>query len=597
MATTIHIEDNITVGALAEALRLPVTRLIGELMKNGIMTTINERLDFDTAQIIVGELGLDVELERKVAAGPETAAARREKHPASANATPRPPVVAVMGHVDHGKTSLLDAIRGAQVAKGEAGGITQHISAYQVEHKAPGGGASRMITFLDTPGHEAFAAIREHGAHLTDIVILVVAADDGVKPQTIEAIRYARNAGAKMVVAINKIDKEGANSGLVMGQLAEQGVVPDLKGWNGDVPMVEVSAKTGQNIDTLLDTVLLVADVEELSADATTPARGLIIEAHVENGRGPIAHALIEEGTLKPGQFIVSGATYAKIRNLDDTNGKAVKTAGPSTPVVISGFKTLPEFGDPFTVVKDEKVARAQAQTAAAGRSTAGSRTDMSSSELLRIISRSNQLQELPIIIKTDVQGSLTSVADSLKSVETDEVAVRIVGSGAGVVSENDIHLARSAGAIIYGFNISAAPNIRRLAGRDQVPIRLYNVIYELIDDVKNELSKLLPDEIIEKGMGELEIKGVFKTTRTDVIAGGEVLSGTLKVPAFARITRGKEQIGEAELTGLKRGPNEARDLATGELGGISLRTSGRLELQLGDKITFFTRETVERTL
>jgi len=588
MATTIQIEDTITVGALAEALRLPVTRLIGELMKNGIMATINERLDYDTATIIVGELGLDIQLERKKA---EAEQVKREKRVASASATDRPPVVAVMGHVDHGKTSLLDAIRGAQVAKGEAGGITQHISAYQVERK------DRMITFLDTPGHEAFAAIREHGAHLTDIVILVVAADDGVKPQTIEAIRYAKNAGVHIVVAINKIDKEGANSGLVKGQLAENGVVPDDKVWGGNVPMVEVSAKTGQGIDTLLDTVLLVADVEELRADAAVPARGLIIEAHVETGRGPIAHALIEEGTLKPGQFIVSGATYAKIRNLENTLGKAVKEAGPSTPVVISGFKTLPEFGDPFTVVTNEKDARAQATAAAAGRANGGARSDMSSSELLRIISRSNQLQERPIIIKADVQGSLTSVADSLKSVETDEVAVRIVSSSVGVVTENDIHLAHSAGAIIYGFNTSAANNIRRLAARDQVPIRLYNIIYELIDDVKSELSKLLPDEIVEKEMGELEVKGVFKTSKNDVIAGGEVLSGTLKVPAFARVMRGKEQIGDAELTGLKRGPNDARDLATGEMGGISLKTSGRLDLQLGDKIMFFTRETIERTL
>lgn len=588
MATTIQIEDNITVGALAEELRLPVTRLIGELMKNGIMATINERLDFDTAQIIIGELGLDIELERKkVAAEP----LKREKRAAGANASDRPPVVAVMGHVDHGKTSLLDAIRGAQVAKGEAGGITQHISAYQIEHNG------RAITFLDTPGHEAFAAIREHGAHLTDIVILVVAADDGVKPQTLEAIRYARNAGVKIVVAINKIDKEGANAGLVMGQLAENGVVPDNQAWRGDVPMVEVSAKTGQNISELLDTVLLVADVEELKADPTVPARGLIIEAHVQTGRGPIAHALIEEGMLTPGQFIVSGATYAKIRNLEDTSGKAVKSAGPSTPVVISGFKTLPEFGDPFVVVPNEKEARARAESVAAERASGNGRSDMSSSELLRIISRSDQLQELPIIIKADVQGSLTSVADSLKSVETDEVAVRIVGSGVGVVNENDLHLAHSAGAIIYGFNISVAPNIRRLASRDQVSIRLYNVIYELIDDVKAELSKLLADEIIEKEMGELEVKGVFKTTKTEVIAGGEVKSGTLKAPALARVFHGKEQIGEAELTGLKRGPNDAKDLATSELGGISLKTSGRLTLQIGDRIEFYTRETVARTL
>lgn len=589
MATTIQIDDGITVGALAEQLHLPVTRLVGELFKNGIMATINERLDFDTAQIIVQELGLDIALEKKQSASAEPV--KREKQPLGPNATDRPPVVAVMGHVDHGKTSLLDAIRGAQVAKGEAGGITQHISAYQIEH------AGRAITLLDTPGHEAFAAIREHGAHLTDIVILVVAADDGVKPQTIEAIRYAKNAGTHIIVAINKIDKEGANAGLVMGQLAENGVVSDDKVWGGDVPMVEVSAKTGQNIDTLLDTVLLVTDVEELKADATVPARGLIIEAHMEQGRGPIAHALIEEGTLKVGDFVVAGGAYAKVRNLESTGNKPLKSAGPSTPVVISGFKTLPEFGDMFSVAKAEKEARTQSAAVAAERASGAGRADMSSSELLRIISRSDQLQELPIIIKADVQGSLTSVADSLKSVETDEVAVRIVGSGVGVVNENDIHMANSSKAIIYGFNTSVANNIKRLASRDQVSIRLYNVIYELIDDVKTELSTLLADEIIEKEMGKLEIKGVFKTTKTEIIAGGEVLEGTLKVPAFVRIMRAKEQIGSAELTGLKRGPNDAKDLATSELGGLSLKTTSRIELQLGDKLEFFTREVQERTL
>lgn len=361
--------------------------------------------------------------------------------------------------------------------------------------------------------------------------------------------------------------------------------------------MVEVSAKTGQNIDGLLDTVLLVADVEELKADATVSARGLVIEAHVETGRGPVAHALIEEGTLKPGQFVVAGGTYAKIRNLEDTTGRPIKEAGPSTPVVISGFKALPEFGDEFTVVPGEKDARARAAAVAAKRAGGNGHSDMSSSELLRIISRSDKLQELPIIIKADVQGSLTSVADSLKSVETDEVAVRIVGSGVGVVSENDIHMAHSADAIIYGFNIAAASNIRRLANRDQVSIRLYDVIYELIDDVKTELSKLLADEIVEKEMGELEVKGVFKTTKADIIAGGEVKKGILKAPAFARVFHGKEQVGEAELTGLKRGPNDATDLVEGELGGINLKTEGRLQLELGDRIEFFTRETVTRTL
>ena len=586
MATTIQIEDSITVGALAEELKLPVTRLIGELMKNGIMATINERLDFDTAQIIVEELGLDIVLEKKIV---EVEPVKRVKPVATETTTERPPVVAVMGHVDHGKTSLLDAIRGADVAKGEAGGITQHISAYQIEHNG------RLITLLDTPGHEAFAAIREHGAHLTDIVVIVVAADDGVKPQTIEAIRFARKAGVRIVVAINKMDKEGANPNQVKQQLSEQDLL--VEEWGGDIVALPVSAKTKEGIPALLDMLLLITDVEELQADATVPAEGLIIEAHVETGRGPIAHALVEEGTLKVGDFVVTGGTYAKVRNLDSTTGRPIKSAGPSTPVIISGFKTLPEFGDAFTVVANEKLARTQAATMAAQRASGAARTDMSGSELLRIISRSDKLQELPIIIKADVQGSITSVADSLKSVETDEVAVRVVSSSAGSVNENDIHLAHSSGAIIYGFNIQVATNIKRLASRDQVSIRLFNVIYELIDDVKTELGNLLADEIIEKPMGKLEVKGVFKTTKSELIAGGEVLEGKLTVPAFAHVYRKKELLGNATLKQLKRGPNDAKDIATGEMCGLTLDTTARLELELGDRIEFFTRETVERSL
>ncbi|MEO6761445.1 MAG: translation initiation factor IF-2 [Candidatus Saccharimonadales bacterium] len=587
MATTIQIEDNITVGTLAERLKLPVTRLIGELMKNGILATINERLDFDTAQIIVGELGLDVELVQKTE---ELTVVPKERQKRTGDhLSPRPPVVAVMGHVDHGKTTLLDAIRGAHVAQGEAGGITQHISAYQVSR------GDRLITFLDTPGHEAFAAIREHSALLTDIVIIVVAADDGVKPQTIEAIRYARKAGVRIIVAINKMDKEGANPNLVKQQLAEQDLL--VEDWGGDIVALPVSAKAHQGIDELLDMILLVSDVEELQADATVSAQGLIIEAHIEQGRGPVAHALIEEGTLKAGDFVVSGATYAKIRNLESTSGQVLKTAGPSTPVVISGFKTLPEFGEAFRVVANEKLARSQAEKTSISQHAGTARSDMSGSELLRIMSRSDTLQELPIIVKADVQGSLTSVADSLKSADTDEVAVRIVESGVGAINDNDIYMAHSSGAIVYGFGTTIPSNIKRIASRDKVSVRLYNVIYELIDDVRTELGHLLAPEVIEKVLGVLEVKAVFKTTKSEVICGGEVLEGKLTVPALARIDRGKEMIAEAKVTQLKRASNDAKEIATGELCGISLSTDSRVELQEGDKISVFTRETRARSL
>jgi translation initiation factor IF-2 len=585
--TTIEIEDMITVGTLAERLSIPVARLIGELMKNGVMATVNEKIDFDTAQIIVEELDLDVALTKRKAA--ETTVQVHQKPAASDKAESRPPVVAVMGHVDHGKTSLLDAIRGASVVKGEAGGITQHISAYQVDH------GDRTITFLDTPGHEAFAAIREHGALLTDIVVLVVAADDGIKPQTLEAIRYANKAGVKILVAANKIDKEGADINRLKQQLAENDLMPE--DWGGATIVMPVSAKTKQGVPELLDMILLVTDVEELKADRDVPARGLIIEAHVEHGRGPVANALVEAGTLKPGQFIVAGSSYAKVRNLETTDGKPLKAATPSQPVTITGFKVLPEFGDEFSVVADEKTARAAASTSADEKQAAAGRMDIGSSELIRLINRDRQLQELNVIVKADVQGSLTSVVDSLKALGTEEVAVRFVATGVGPVTENDLHLAHSSGAIVYGFNVSLPTSSKQQAARDKVRVRLYKVIYELIDDVKTELSDRLSPEIIENDLGRLVVRGIFKTTKSEVICGGEVTKGKVAAPALAKVYRDDEELMEVEVTGLKRGPTDTKEVLEGEMCGMSLSTPKRLELQEGDRIEVFTRAAVQRQL
>ena len=586
-ASTIEIEDMITVGTLAERLLIPASRLIGELMKNGVFATINERIDFDTAEIIVEDLDLNVKLIKK--ADTDTAAIVREKPSHAANAADRPPVVAVMGHVDHGKTSLLDAIRGANVAKGEAGGITQHISAYQIEHN------KRVITFLDTPGHEAFAAIREHGAVLTDIVIIVVAADDGIKPQTIEAIRFARKAGVKIIVAANKMDKEGADINRLKQQLSEHDLLTEE--WGGDTIVMPVSAKTHDGIPALLDMLLLVTDVEELKADVEGPARGLIIEAHVEQGRGAVAHALIETGTLKPGHFVVAGSSYAKVRNLETTDGKAIKLGTPSMPVAITGFKTLPEFGDEFTVVKDEKVARELSSAAAQTKSASGGHMEIGSTELIRMINRNNEVSEYNIIVKADVQGSLTSVIDSLKALDTAEVAIRVVGSGVGAVSENDLYLAHTSNAVIYGFNVELPSSGRQQASRDKVHVRLYKVIYELIDDAKLELTKLLKPEIVETEIGRLVVKGIFNTTKTQVIAGGEVTKGKLVAPALARVSRDKEILGEVEITGLKRGPQEAKEVFEGEMCGLSFTTAHRMDLLEGDRIDFFSRQSISRSL
>lgn len=591
MATTIEVEDMITVGALAERLNLPVTQVITVLMKNGILATVNEKVDFDTAQIITGELGLsDIEL---VKAAVSEAPVRHKLVTTDPNAQSRPPVVAVMGHVDHGKTSLLDAIRGANVVKGEAGGITQHISAYKIEHPTEKG-QTRGITFLDTPGHEAFAALREHGAMLTDLVIIVVAADDGIKPQTLEAIRFARKAGVKMLVAITKIDKEGSDQNRIKQQLAEAELMPEE--WGGDTVILGVSAKTGEGIKELLDMVLLIADVEELKAVYKAPATGLIIESHMETGRGAVAEALVEQGTLRAGDFVVAGSTYAKVRNLESTTGGALKEATPSTPVVITGFKSLPEFGDSFEVVKNEKEARAVAQKSASNHSAAGT-LEMSGTELIRLINRSNELKELNIIVKADVQGSLTSVIDSLRTLDTQEVAVRVVGSGVGSITENDMHMAHTSKAIIYGFHVDLPANIKQIASRDKVTVRLYKVIYELIDDVKAELTSMLAPEVIETSLGRLVVKGIFKTTKTEVICGGEVTKGKLTYPALARVMRGKEELAEVEVTMLKRGPVEAKEVLEGEMCGMTFVSRSRVDVAEGDHIEFFTRELKTRTL
>lgn len=582
----VTVADSITVGELAETLNLPVTTLVGELFKNGIVATINQRIDFETAQILVDELKLDVEIKKK-----EATTSGRIVHELSDNAVERPPIVAVMGHVDHGKTSLLDAILQTKTVDGEAGGITQHISAYQTVRK------NRSITLLDTPGHEAFAALRQHGATLTDVVIIVVAADDGVKPQTIEAIRFAKAANAKIVVAINKIDKDTANPQLVKTQLAtEHNLNPEE--WGGDTVMVEVSAKTGQNLDKLLDMVLLVADLEELKADTDVSPEGLVIESHMETGRGSVVGLLVEQGELKPSHFMVAGSAYGKVRTLLDFSGKPIKTAGPSTPVTVTGFKELPQFGDIFTIVKNEKIARQLANDARLQRERDAASTNVTGADLLKMMNQQHDSEEFKVIVKADVQGSLTSVMDSLKLVETGgQVTLRIIGSGVGNISENDIRLAAGQETIIYGFNVELSPAVKRLAARDKVEVRIYKVIYELLDDAHQQMESLLAPEVVETQIGALTVKGIFRTMKDEVIAGGEVTSGKIVAGLLARVKRGNEQIGEVEIGSVKRQQQEAKEVFEGEMCGLSLKTTKKLLIEEGDTIELFTRELVKRTL
>lgn len=582
------IADSITVGELAETLNLSVTTLVGELFKNGIAATINQRIDFETATIIVEELGLDVELEKKTTegAGPE-----RKVHELTANAVDRPPIVAVMGHVDHGKTSLLDAILGQKVVDGEAGGITQHISAYQTIRNG------RSITLLDTPGHEAFAALRQHGAALTDVVVIVVAADDGVKPQTVEAIRFARSANAKIVVAINKVDKETANVQLVKTQLAtEHNLNPEE--WGGDTVMVEVSAKTGQGVDKLLDLVLLVADLEELKADIDVPAEGLVIEAHMEVGRGPVVGLLVEQGVLKPGAFLVAGTTYGKIRTLLDFTGKPIKEAGPSTPATITGFKEIPQFGDSFELFKSEKEARTRIAAAKLENERNAASTNVTGADMLKLMTQKSETPDFNVIVKADVQGSLTSVMDSLRLIETGgQVNLHVISSSVGNITENDIRLAADKKTVIYGFNVDMPPAVKRTATRERTEVRLYKVIYELLDDAKNSMEALLAPEVVETQVGTLSVKAVFRTLKDQVIAGGEVTSGKVVSNVLVRAKRGDEVLGDAEITSLQREKVEAKEVFEGDLCGFSLKTHRKLALEVGDTIEFFTRELVTRTL
>lgn len=589
---TLQIPDMITVGDLADKLGIPVVKLVGELFKNGIMTTVNQRIDFETAEIIIEELGINVKIVKKDvdAIDPE----KFEIH-LSQNAKPRPPIVAVMGHVDHGKTTLLDNILHTKRASGEAGGITQHISAYQTVHNG------RTITLLDTPGHEAFAALRQHGATLTDVVVIVVAADDGVKPQTVEAIKFARSANAKIVVAINKIDKPTANPNLVKTQLAsEYDLNPEE--WGGDTVMVEISALTGQNVDKLLDMVLLVADMEELKADYNVPAEGLVIESNLEKGRGAVVRLLVENGTLKKGDFIVAGSAWGKVRTLEDWQGKQLKSAGPSTPATVTGFREVPPFGTHIEEVKNEREAKALAAKHYDEQVRSTANANITGADLLRMMNRETEQQEASFVVKADVQGSLTSVVDSLKLLETDEVAVKIVASGVGNITEGDIRAAASSNAVIYGFNVSLPAQVKQLAARAHVEVRLYKIIYELLDDAKSILSDLLPDEVVETPLGELDVQGIFRTTKTDIIAGGKVTKGRLLPHTRARVWRGKgkkaEMMGEVELVSLRREKNEASDIVEGEMCGIEIALEGqKLTLELGDRLEVFSREMRKRSL
>jgi translation initiation factor IF-2 len=581
----VHVPETITVAELAHKMAVKASEVIKHLMKLGQMVTINQPLDQDTAMIVVEEMG-----HKAVVAALDDAEAFTddEVQQQHAEALPRAPVVTVMGHVDHGKTSLLDYIRRAKVASGEAGGITQHIGAYHVE--TPRG----MVSFLDTPGHEAFSAMRARGANATDIVILVVAADDGVMPQTKEAIKHAKAAGVPIVVAINKIDKPDANPERVKNELVVEEVIPEEFG--GSSPFVTVSAKTGQGIDELLEQVLLQAEVLELKAPVDAMAKGLVIEARLDKGRGPVATVLVQSGTLKTGDVVLAGQTYGRVRAMLDENGKTIKTAGPSIPVEIQGLTEVPQAGDEFMILADERRAR-EIATYRAGKFRNTKLAKQQAAKLENMFSdiSAGEVKMVPIIVKADVQGSQEALAQSLLKLSTDEVKVQMVYAAVGAISESDVNLAIAAKAVIIGFNTRADAGARKLAENNGVDIRYYDIIYDAVDDLKLAMSGMLTPDKREEILGTAEIRTVFVASKIGTVAGCMVTSGLVNRTARFRLLRNNMVVYTGELDSLKRVKDDVREVKEGFECGIKLKNYN--DISVGDQLEFFEIREIARTL
>lgn len=581
----VHVPETISVAELAHKMAVKASEVIKTLMKMGQMVTINQPLDQDTAMIVVEEMGHTAVV---AALDDPEAFTDEEVQAQSAEALPRAPVVTVMGHVDHGKTSLLDYIRRAKVAASEAGGITQHIGAYHV--KTPRG----IVTFLDTPGHEAFTAMRARGAQATDIVILVVAADDGVMPQTREAIKHAKAAGVPIVVALTKADKPEANVERVTSELVAEEVVPESYG--GDSPFIAVSSKTGMGIDDLLENVLLQADVLELKAPVDAAAKGLVIEARLDKGRGPVASVLVQSGTLKVGDVVLAGQTSGRVRAMLNEDGKPVKEAGPSIPVEIQGLADVPQAGDEFMVLADERRAR-EIATYRAGkfRNTKLARQQAAKLENVFADMSAGEVKQLPIIIKADVQGSQEALSASLLKLSTDEVKVQVVYAAVGGISESDVNLAIASNAIVLGFNVRAEAGARKLAEANDVEIRYYNIIYDAVDDLKAAMSGMLAPEQKEEVIGSAEIRTVFVASKIGTVAGSYVTSGVVRRDAHFRLLRDHVVIYTGELESLKRMKDDVREVKEGFECGIKLKNYN--DIREGDQLEFFEIKEIARTL
>ncbi|NLW79651.1 MAG: translation initiation factor IF-2 [Ruminococcaceae bacterium] len=557
----VSIPDEITVGELASRLKVTAAQVIKKLMGLGIMANVTEVVDFDTATLVAEELGAKVEHEVRVTIEERLF---EEDTDRDEDMEPRPPVVVVMGHVDHGKTSILDAIRAAKVVSGEAGGITQHIGAYQVEKDG------KLITFLDTPGHEAFTSMRARGANLTDIAVLVVAADDGIMPQTVESINHAKAAGVTIIVAINKMDKETANPERIKQQLTEYELVPEE--WGGDVVVVPVSAHTGQGIEELLEMINLTADVQELKANPHRRAKGTVIEARLDKGQGPVATILVQRGTLNKGDVVIAGTTVGRVRTMRNDAGDLLDEAGPSTPVEITGLTDVPAAGDLFDAVEDERLARelASQRQADAREEHLGSYTKVTLDNLFSQIA-AGEMKQLSVIVKADVQGSAEALKQSLEKISNDEVRVKVIHSGVGAINKSDVMLANASGAIVIGFNVRPDPVAKADALQDEVELRMYRVIYDAINDVEDAMKGMLAPKICEVEHGRAEVRQVFKASNIGTIAGCYVLEGNVMRSDKIRIVRDGIVITEDEISSLRRFKDDMREVAAGYECGIGL--------------------------
>jgi translation initiation factor IF-2 len=573
------------VAELAHKMAVKASEVIKQLMKLGQMVTINQVLDQETAMIVVEEMG---HVAHAAKLDDPEALLEEGTESVDAEQLPRAPVVTVMGHVDHGKTSLLDYIRRAKVASGEAGGITQHIGAYHVE--TPRG----MITFLDTPGHEAFTAMRARGAKATDIVILVVAADDGVMPQTKEAIAHAKAAGVPLVVAVNKIDKPGANPDRVKQELVAEQVVPEEYG--GESPFISVSAKTGEGIDTLLENVLLQAEVLELKAAVDAPAKGLVIEAKLDKGRGPVATIMVQSGTLKRGDIVLAGSSYGRVRAMLDENGKSITEAGPSIPVEIQGLTEVPAAGEEAMVLSDERKAR-EIALFRQGKYRDVKLAKQQAAKLENMFEQmaEGEVKNLALIIKSDVQGSQEALVSSMQKLSTSEVRVQVVHAAVGGISESDVNLALASKAVIIGFNVRADASARKLAESSGIDIRYYNIIYDAIDEIKAAMGGMLSPEKRENALGLVEIRQVFMVSKVGAIAGCYVLEGMVKRGAHVRLLRDNVVLWTGELDSLKRFKDDVKEVKSGFECGLSLKNYN--DIKEGDQLEVFEVQEVARTL